>query len=206
MGRPIHLPQPLPMPPLVGGPPSPPPTPPVLAPEEVRRLNEADDAQFYSTPRMMHHVDEAWRQRLTGGRQRRLVSLQARPPLTAALALPWPRAGLYTQRLRPGWRVLDLCSSAHSHLPPGLELGHVTGHGMNAAELAANPQLHAWFVHDLNREPQLRGLGDASMDVVLCCCGLQYLTQPEAVLAEVRGARHNGDMTGGSGVACWRCS
>ncbi len=61
----------------------------------------------------------------------------------------------------------------------------VVGHGMNAAELAANPRLDRWFVQDLNRDPVLP-LPDGAFDAALCCVGVQYLQRPVAVFAEVR--------------------
>ena len=39
----------------------------VLNEAERRRLDEAQDANFYATARMMHHADAAWRAQLTGG-------------------------------------------------------------------------------------------------------------------------------------------
>ncbi|GIL54352.1 hypothetical protein Vafri_9917 [Volvox africanus] len=48
-------------------------------------------------------------------------------------------------------------------------LVQVVGHGMNAAELARNPRLEAFFVRDLNREPDGWPLVDQSLDAVLCC-------------------------------------
>jgi hypothetical protein len=42
-------------------------------------------------------------------------------------------------------------------------------------------------VQDLNAQPLLLEQVDAAYDAVLCVNGLQYLTQPEAVLTEVRG-------------------
>lgn len=75
------------------------------------------DALFYASPRMVAHLD--------------------------ARATQAVRA-LYAEHLRPGMRVLDLMSSRHSHLPDlALE---VRGHGMNAAELDANPALARRFV------------------------------------------------------------
>jgi SAM-dependent methyltransferase len=73
-----------------------------------------------------------------------------------------------------------------SHLPEAarLPLGRVVGLGMNAAELAANPQLAAYDVQDLNAEPRLP-YPDAAFDAVLCAVSIQYLTRPLAVFAEV---------------------
>ena len=84
-----------------------------------------------------------------------------------------------------GARVLDLMSSWVSHLPADRAYSVVVGHGMNAAELAANPRLTRWFVQDLNADPTLP-LDNASLDAALCCVGAQYLQQPVTVFGEVR--------------------
>ena len=76
-------------------------------------------------------------------------------------------------------------SSWVSHLPDDLELAAVIGHGMNEAELAANPRLTKSFVQDLNRVPALP-LEAVSCDAALCCVSVQYLQQPVAVFGEVR--------------------
>lgn len=49
-------------------------------------------------------------------------------------------------------RVLDLCSSFDSHLPPqsSVPLRSIIGHGMNDAEMAANSRLTTFFLLDLN--------------------------------------------------------
>ncbi|GIL54349.1 hypothetical protein Vafri_9917 [Volvox africanus] len=76
---------------------------------------------------------------------------------------------LYRQRIPEGGAVLDLCGSWVSHLPAEVYYSKVVGHGMNAAELARNPRLEAFFVRDLNREPDGWPLVDQSLDAVLCC-------------------------------------
>ncbi|GIL54348.1 hypothetical protein Vafri_9917 [Volvox africanus] len=92
---------------------------------------------------------------------------------------------LYRQRIPEGGAVLDLCGSWVSHLPAEVYYSKVVGHGMNAAELARNPRLEAFFVRDLNREPDGWPLVDQSLDAVLCCVSVQYLQQPERVFAEI---------------------
>jgi SAM-dependent methyltransferase len=83
--------------------------------------------------------------------------------------------------------VLDLMSSCVSHLPADVAFAEVIGHGMNAEELAANPQLTRWFTHDLNRDPALP-LATGSLDAAMICVGVQYLQRPVPVLEEVRRA------------------
>lgn len=126
-----------------------------LPPAAVQRADPSPDGLFYAMPRMVAHID--------------------------ARAVAAVRA-LYAERLRPGDRVLDLMSSRHSHLPD-MPLD-VTGHGMNRAELEANPALSHRLVRDLNDDPSLPLPADA-FDAVLCCVSVQYLRRPVPVLAEV---------------------
>ena len=78
--------------------------------------------------------------------------------------------------------VLDLMSSWVSHFrePPA----HLTVLGMNADELAANPQAAEWCVHDLNRQPRLP-FEEATFDHATCCVSVDYLTDPIAVFRDV---------------------
>lgn len=62
--------------------------------------------------------------------------------MSAACAL----AGVYAQILHPTPCVLELCASAHSHLPPNVRPRLMVGQGMNSVELGANPALHQNFV------------------------------------------------------------
>lgn len=116
-----------------------------------------DDLMFYAPPRLVTHIDD--------------VAITA---LTT----------FYREVLPDGDRVLDLMSSWVSHLPDDRRYD-VVGHGMNAKELAANPQLDRWFVGDLNADPTLP-LSDGEFDAALCCVGVQYLQRPFEVFAEVR--------------------
>lgn len=52
-------------------------------------------------------------------------------------------------------RVLDLCSSWVSHIPPGAPVSAVSGLGMNAEELRRNPLLSDRVVLDLNTGPEV---------------------------------------------------
>jgi SAM-dependent methyltransferase len=125
-------------------------------PNAFTKLDRGDDASFYEQPRLVNHIDAA-----------------AVTALTAFYGTQLPAAG----------RILDLMSSWVSHLPATVT-GDVVGHGMNAAELSANPRLKHWFVQNLNVEPVLPS-DTGSFDAVVCCVGVQYLQQPDAVFAEV---------------------
>ncbi len=133
---------------------------PELPPHAFGKEDPGDDRAFYAEPRLVTHIDG-----------------QAVAALSA----------FYAERVPAGGCVLDLMSSWVSHLPDGLALAEVAGHGMNAAELAANPRLTRWWVQDLNADPALP-VGDAGFDAALCCVGVQYLQRPAELFAEVRRA------------------
>jgi SAM-dependent methyltransferase len=79
-------------------------------------------------------------------------------------------------------RVLDLFSSWVSHftVPPD----ELVGLGMNAEELGANAALSEWLVQDLNENPVLP-FPDGRFDDVVCSSGVDYLTRPLDVFADV---------------------
>lgn len=127
------------------------------------RADERADAEFYAEPRRVVHLDEG-----AIGAVRRL----------------------YAEVLPADGVVLDLMSSWRSHLPEGLAR-RVVGLGMNAEEMADNPQLDDVVVHDLNRHPTL-AWPDASFDAVVCCVSVQYLVRPVEVFAEVARVLRSG--------------
>lgn len=142
---------------------------PVLVLEEAqrRKLDASDDSLFYAEPRFVQHLDGAFRARLTA---------------------------LYRQRLPPCAVVLDLMGSWVSHLPEEVRYQEVIGHGLNAAELAANPRLDRYWVQNLNRDQSLP-LADGSVDAVLIVAGWQYLQRPEAVARDLlRVVRPRGEL------------
>ena len=115
------------------------------------------DAAFYAFPRFVTHIDDG-----------------AIAAVTQA----------YRQTLPPGGAVLDLMSSWVSHLPDDVTYASVTGHGMNAEELAANPRLSRWFVQDLNTDPALP-LDGGTFDGACLCVSVQYLQRPVEVFRDV---------------------
>ena len=82
-------------------------------------------------------------------------------------------------------------SSWVSHLPDDVAYRQVIGHGMNAAELAANARLDRRIVQDLNRDPDLR-LAPSSLDAACLCVSVQYLQRPVAVFAGLCAALRPG--------------
>jgi hypothetical protein len=121
------------------------------------KIDTEEDEVFYEPPRLVYHIDDG---------------------AVAALTQ------FYRRMLPAGGALLDLMSSWVSHLPPDVAYAEVIGHGMNAAELAANPRLSRWFVQNLNRDPRLP-LADGSLDAAMVCVSIQYLQHPVAVLREV---------------------
>ena len=129
----------------------------VLTEAERRKWDGSDDSLFYAEPRFVHHLDGAFRERLTE---------------------------LYRERLPADGVVLDLMSSWVSHLPEDVSYRSVIGHGLNAKELDANPRLERRWVQNLNQDQHLP-LDSASVDATLIVAGWQYLQYPEAVAAEL---------------------
>jgi SAM-dependent methyltransferase len=81
-------------------------------------------------------------------------------------------------------RLLDLMSSWRSHLPKDFRSRDVVGLGLNAEEMADNPQLTRHVVHDVNRDPRLP-FADATFDGAMCAVSIQYVTHPLLLLREV---------------------
>ncbi|MBD2353362.1 methyltransferase domain-containing protein [Tolypothrix sp. FACHB-123] len=129
----------------------------ILRPDQRLKLDDTNDNLFYNYPRFVTHVDEGFIKQLTD---------------------------IYRQRLKPNTRILDMMSSWVSHLPPEMQFSHVEGHGLNAEELARNPQLNHYFVQNLNDNPQLP-LPDGDFDAVLNCVSVQYIQYPEAAFSEI---------------------
>lgn len=130
---------------------------PALPAGAFDKVDASPDALFYRMPRFVAHIDDA-----------------AVAAVTAA----------YRDLLPPGGAILDLMSSWISHLPEDVAYGHVTGHGMNAEELAANPRLTRWFVQDLNEDPVLP-LEKATFDAACLCVSVQYLQRPVEMFRQV---------------------
>ena len=125
--------------------------------EPFARLDARDDKLFYTSARLVQHLD------------------------TTALA---QIKEIYEKFLNPGMQVLDLMSSWDSHLPDALAGLTVTGLGMNAEELAQNRQLAGSVIHDLNINPQLP-FDDNRFDAAICTVSVEYLVRPVEVLREL---------------------
>ncbi|MEW6300399.1 MAG: class I SAM-dependent methyltransferase [Thermodesulfobacteriota bacterium] len=128
-----------------------------FTPEMFQRIDESDDALFYTFPRKVVHIDE---------------------PAIAAVGR------FISATFAPHGVLLDLMSSWRSHLPPGFAKQRLIGLGLNAEEMAENPDLDEYVVHDLNTEPRLP-FADEFFDGVMVTVSVQYLTRPVEVFADV---------------------
>ena len=130
----------------------------LFSPAAYAREDEAADDHFYVIPRKVVHIDDG-----------------------AIVAL----GRLYAELLPSGGRLLDLMSSWRSHLPEGFNTRAVVGLGLNAEEMADNPQLTTHVVYDLNRDPRLP-FADEEFDGAMCAVSIQYVVHPLLVFREVR--------------------
>jgi SAM-dependent methyltransferase len=130
----------------------------LLPPGAYAREDESPDGAFYGLPRKVVHIDDG---------------------AIAALGR------LYADVLPGGGHLLDLMSSWRSHLPAELRPRAVVGLGLNAEEMADNPQLTRAVVHDLNRDPRLP-FADEEFDGAMCAVSIQYVVHPVRVFRELR--------------------
>jgi hypothetical protein len=126
-------------------------------PEAFEREDESPDFDFYAEPRLVNHIDDY---------------------AIAAVG------EAYRRFLPSGGDYLDLMSSWVSHFPADFPRNRIVGHGMNEAELQANPALASYVLQDLNQDPVLPFEDDA-FDGVVICVSVQYLTRPVEVFREI---------------------
>jgi SAM-dependent methyltransferase len=129
-----------------------------FTPEMFERMDDSEDSQFYAFPRKVVHIDD--------------------PAIAAAgqfMATTFPANGV----------LLDLMSSWRSHLPAGFAKQQMVGLGLNAEEMADNPDLDEYVVHDLNQDPRLP-FADNFFDGAVVTVSIQYMIRPLEVFADVR--------------------
>lgn len=130
------------------------------------RQDESDDEYFYSSPRLVTHIDDETITALTN---------------------------YYREVLRPDCKILDLMSSWISHLPEDTRYQKITGLGMNQVELDNNPRLDDKFVHNLNIQPELP-FADEVFDAILIAVSVQYLKQPLKVFNQIARTLRKGGI------------
>lgn len=122
----------------------------------LARMDEQEDKLFYTTPRLVQHLDA-----------RALQTVDA----------------LYARILPAGADVLDLMASHDSHLQ-GCSQRSLHVLGMNAEELEANSSATSRLVLDLNQDSTLP-YEDSCLDAVICTASVEYLVQPQRIFEEV---------------------
>ena len=112
---------------------------------------------FYTQPRLVVHIDDG---------------------AIAAVSQ------VFSSLIPPNSLTLDLMSSWRSHWPAGHPKQELVGLGMNAVEMAENPDLDQYVVQDINRNPELP-FDDDTFDAVVITVSVQYLTQPIKTFRQV---------------------
>ncbi|OQX24490.1 MAG: hypothetical protein BWK80_20520 [Desulfobacteraceae bacterium IS3] len=120
------------------------------------RENPEPDEQFYTKPRFVVHTDTRFIKEISA---------------------------LYGRFIRPGTAILDLMSSWRSHVPESAEFDSLVGLGMNQEEMADNPQLSDYLVHDVNQNPKLP-FENQQFDLVICTVSAEYMTCPVEVFSD----------------------
>ena len=148
------------------------------------KIDPSSDANFYARPNLVTHADEQFIAQVTNLYNDVFLSSSS----AAAAAMMNNNSNNHCKS--EGLIVLDIMSSHVSHIPAGAPLARLDVHGMNGQELEVNPARRqtngAMMLRNLNDNPSFLGLAETAVyDLVLCCCSVQYLQEPEQVFAEV---------------------
>ena len=135
-------------------------------PEYFQRVDESNDSLFYSFPRLVVHIDQQ--------------AIEA-------------VGSLFRDLIPEHAVVLDLMSSWRSHWPEGHPKNRMVGLGLNASEMADNPDLDEYIIHDLNQDLALP-FEDESFDAVVLTVSAQYLTRPVETFDQVNRVLRNGGV------------
>lgn len=134
-----------------------PATGPEFPPHYFQRVDEDDDRVFYTDARKVVHIDDG------------------------AIATV---GKLLRDFVPANSTVLDLMSSWRSHWPEGHPKGSLVGLGLNSDEMADNPDLDEYIVHNVNEDPVLP-FADETFDAVVITVSVQYLTSPIETFQQV---------------------
>jgi predicted DsbA family dithiol-disulfide isomerase len=138
---------------------------------DFQRADESDDSAMYALPRFVSHLA---------------------PESVDALKEVYRKV---FGQARPGFAVLDLCSSWTSHYPEESlrDAQTIAVLGMNELELQRNQLATENHVQDLNINPTLPWR-DEHFDFVTLAMSVQYLTQPQKVFSEMHRVLKPGGM------------
>ena len=129
----------------------------VLNNYQRKKLDESNDAEFYSDPKFVYHLDANFRKYLSD---------------------------LYKNEITDNSTVLDLMSSWDSYLPEGRKYKKVIGHGLNKQELEKNKIFDSYWIQNFNLNQEIP-LDSGSVDYCLMVAAWQYLQYPENLTKEI---------------------
>ena len=129
----------------------------ILSNQQRQKLDETNDAIFYSTPKFVYHLDSNFRKNLSE---------------------------LYEEEFKNNCSVLDLMSSWDSYLPNPSNYKKIIGHGLNEKELKRNKSLESFWIQNFNLDQKIP-LEDSSVDFCLMVAAWQYLQYPERISKEI---------------------
>ena len=122
-----------------------------------KKLDESNDAEFYSDPKFVYHLDANFRKYLSD---------------------------LYKNEITDNSTVLDLMSSWDSYLPKGKKYKKIIGHGLNKQELERNKVFDSYWIQNFNLNQEIP-LGNEIVDFCLMVAAWQYLQYPENLTKEI---------------------
>ena len=129
----------------------------VLNNYQRKKLDESNDAEFYSDPKFVYHLDANFRKYLSD---------------------------LYKNEITDNSTVLDLMSSWDSYLPEGRKYKKVIGHGLNKQELEKNKIFNTYWIQNFNLNQKIP-LDSETLDYCLMVAAWQYLQYPENLTKEI---------------------
>ena len=129
----------------------------VLNNYQRKKLDESNDAEFYSDPKFVYHLDANFRKYLSD---------------------------IYKNEITENSTVLDLMSSWDSYLPEGRKYKKVIGHGLNKQELEKNKIFNTYWIQNFNLNQEIP-LDSETVDYCLMVAAWQYLQYPENLTNEI---------------------
>ena len=131
---------------------------PIHGKDAFTRINEEDDAIFYSIDRFVNHLDS--------------LALSTVEKIIGSLVIEEEPI------------ILDLMAGWDSHIPQTLTPSKVVGLGLNKNELEKNKDLTDWIIHDINHDSHLP-FHSEYFDIVINTVSFDYMTRPEDIFKEV---------------------
>ncbi len=129
----------------------------ILTKQQRQKLDETNDAEFYSSPKFVYHLDSNFRKNLSA---------------------------LYEEEIQNNSSVLDLMSSWDSYLPKNINYKKVIGHGLNKEELERNKAFDKYWIQNFNSNQNIP-LENEIIDYCLMVAAWQYLQYPEKITEEI---------------------